>query len=304
MSMRFGFASQLRIFYALPLRYLSACGAPEGARRDPKRIADTSYGFAPYPARHPPLSLEGKRSKPRMHSHRGNVLACFVESPNTLPALPLWESTRSPRERGEGSAAEPRQNKQAPLTLSAMARFARGGKPSPARGEGTCGQWWEQDTRGWATARRCPRGSNLWWARFAMPTLPSYSARGLEPARMLPCPLKEEDRSDEEAVRKFALRSGQLLAAFELADRRVGLVQQALELAPGEIDFGPRRLGIEGEDHMVGISPTRKRKSVVIIGSLCGVVASAAMSRTCTPLAFLYSCPSFRQPIGATQLPI
>ena len=43
-----------RIFDALSLRYLSACGAPEGARRDLKRVAEpfTDLRFS---ARHPPF---------------------------------------------------------------------------------------------------------------------------------------------------------------------------------------------------------------------------------------------------------
>ena len=138
MSMRFGFAALAHFLCATAALLERVWRA---GRRTPRSQKDRGHQLriCAYPARHPPLSLEGRKEQtPDAFASRERA-RMFCRELQQTPALPLWESTRSHCERGEGSAAEPRQNKQAPITLSAMARFARGGKPSPARGEGTCG---------------------------------------------------------------------------------------------------------------------------------------------------------------------
>ncbi len=122
--------------HALPLRCLSACGAPRGARtssngREQQWIA--LFG-APSPSGPTSWVLSGIINKPRMPKmHRGNEGACLQAEQicisrrrNGLPALPLWESTRSHRECGEGSAANtPRHTKE-----SAEARISIAPHPS------------------------------------------------------------------------------------------------------------------------------------------------------------------------------
>ena len=116
------------------LRYLSAYGAPRGARVP----QGTSHkDFALFGAPSPLIS----RTRMRVAARSLHVL---FERCNTLPALPSGESTRSRRDRGEGEAALPRRagvtphpSRHATCERAAQERRAqdRGGEPSPRRVE-------------------------------------------------------------------------------------------------------------------------------------------------------------------------